>query len=47
MSFSSNSQELLERIHAALEAARAVLNRFTPGAIEAEYKVGHLSLIHI
>ncbi len=38
---SSNSQELLERIHAALEAARAVLNRFTPGAIETEYKVGH------
>ena len=38
---SSNSQEILERIHAALEAARAVLNRFTPGAIEAEYKVGH------
>ena len=37
----SNSQELLERIHAALEAAREVLNRFTPGAIEAEYKVGH------
>jgi myo-inositol-1(or 4)-monophosphatase len=41
MSSSSNSQELLERIHAALEAARAVLNRFTPGAIETEYKVGH------
>jgi myo-inositol-1(or 4)-monophosphatase len=29
------------RIHAALEAARSVLNRFTPGAIGAEYKVGH------
>lgn len=41
MSSSSNSQELLERIHSALEAARGVLNRFTPGAIEAEYKVGH------
>src|SRR4029077_21217958 len=41
MSSFSNSQELLERIHAALEAARAVLNRFTPGAIETEYKVGH------
>src|SRR5260221_7937618 len=41
MSSSSNSQELLERIHAGLEAARAVLNRFTPGAIETEYKVGH------
>src|SRR5208283_4193976 len=38
---SSNSAEFLERIHAALEAARAVLNRFTPGAIETEYKVGH------
>jgi len=31
----------LERIHAALEAAREVLNSFTPGAIETEYKVGH------
>ncbi len=41
MSSSSNSQELLKRIHAALEAARAVVNRFTPGAIGAEYKVGH------
>src|SRR6202051_5203769 len=36
-----SSKEILERIHAALEAARTVLNRFTPGAIEAEYKVGH------
>jgi myo-inositol-1(or 4)-monophosphatase len=40
-SSSSKSQELLERIHAALESARTVLNRFTPGAIETEYKVGH------
>ena len=38
---SSSSKETLERIDAALEAARAVLNRFTPGAIETEYKVGH------
>ena len=38
---SSSSSEILERIHAALEAAREVLNRFTPGAIETEYKVGH------
>jgi myo-inositol-1(or 4)-monophosphatase len=38
---SSASKETLERIHAALEAARSVLNRFTPGAIETEYKVGH------
>ncbi|MFZ1919695.1 MAG: 3'(2'),5'-bisphosphate nucleotidase CysQ [Terriglobales bacterium] len=38
---SSSSRETLERIHAALEAGREVLNRFTPGAIEAEYKAGH------
>src|ERR1700734_3699994 len=38
---SSLVKETLERIHAALEAARAVLSRFTPGAIETEYKVGH------
>jgi len=38
---SSSSKETLERIHAALEAAREVLNRFTPGAIDAEYKAGH------
>ena len=38
---SFSSQETLERIHAALEAAREVLNRFTPGAIDAEYKAGH------
>jgi myo-inositol-1(or 4)-monophosphatase len=38
---SYSSAETLERIHAALEAARDVLNRFTPGAVEAEYKVGH------
>ena len=37
----SSSHDTLQRIHAALEAAREVLNRFTPGAIEAEYKVGH------
>ncbi len=37
----SSNQELLQRIHSALEAARTVLNRFTPGAIETEYKVGH------
>ena len=38
---SYSSKETLERIHAALEAAREVLNRFTPGAIAAEYKAGH------
>jgi myo-inositol-1(or 4)-monophosphatase len=36
----TSSKETLERIHAALEEARTVLNRFTPGAIEAQYKVG-------
>ncbi len=36
-----SSKDTLERIHAALEAARSVLNRFTPGAIDAEYKAGH------
>jgi len=37
----TSSKETLERIHAALEAGREVLNRYTPGAIAAEYKVGH------
>jgi len=37
----TSSQDTLERIHAALEAAREVLNRFTPGAIDAQYKAGH------
>jgi myo-inositol-1(or 4)-monophosphatase len=34
-------QGVLDRIHSALEAGREVLNRFTAGAIEAEYKAGH------
>ena len=34
------SGETLERIHAALEAGREVLNRYTPGAIEARFKAG-------
>src|SRR5208337_2764714 len=38
---SSLNAETLQRIAAALEAAREILNRFTAGAIEAEYKVGH------
>lgn len=38
---SSDTKKTLERIHSALEAGREVLNRFTPGAIEAEYKAGH------
>ena len=33
--------DTLQRIHTALEAAQEVLNRFTPGAIETEYKSGH------
>ena len=37
----SSIRETLERIHAALEAGREVLNSFTPGAIDAEYKAGH------
>jgi myo-inositol-1(or 4)-monophosphatase len=32
---------ILERIQAGLEASRAVFARFTPGAIETEYKIGH------
>ena len=37
----SQQLEILSRIHAALEATRSVFERFTPGAIETEYKVGH------
>jgi myo-inositol-1(or 4)-monophosphatase len=33
--------EVLERIEAALDAAKNVFDRFTPGEIEAEYKAGH------
>jgi myo-inositol-1(or 4)-monophosphatase len=33
--------EILERIESALEAARKIFQRFTPGEIEAEYKSGH------
>jgi myo-inositol-1(or 4)-monophosphatase len=40
-SSSSLNTDTLQRIHSALEAARVVLNRFTPGAIETEYKIGH------
>jgi myo-inositol-1(or 4)-monophosphatase len=38
---SPSNTETLQRIRAALEAARAVFSRFTAGAIEAEYKAGH------
>jgi myo-inositol-1(or 4)-monophosphatase len=33
--------EILKRIHSAVEASREVFARFTPGAIETEYKTGH------
>jgi myo-inositol-1(or 4)-monophosphatase len=37
-----NSQsETLQRIQSALQAASEVFSRFTPGAIEYEYKIGH------
>jgi myo-inositol-1(or 4)-monophosphatase len=38
---SSAYADILQRIQAALEAARGVFERFTPGAIATEYKVGH------
>ena len=33
--------EIVKRIQSALEAARLVFERFTAGAIDAEYKLGH------
>jgi myo-inositol-1(or 4)-monophosphatase len=33
--------EILQRIHSALDAARTIFARFTPGEIQAEYKSGH------
>jgi myo-inositol-1(or 4)-monophosphatase len=38
---SSAYADILQRIEAAMDAARTVFARFTPGAIEAEYKIGH------
>lgn len=38
---SSAYADTLERIQNALEAAREVFERFTPGAIATEYKIGH------
>lgn len=38
---SSSYSDILLRIEAALDAARTVFARFTPGAIRTEYKVGH------
>jgi len=37
----SSYSEILERIEAALGAARKIFSCFTPGRIEAEFKVGH------
>ena len=37
----TNSSSTLQRIQSALDAAREIFKRFTPGAIEAEYKMGH------
>jgi myo-inositol-1(or 4)-monophosphatase len=37
----ANYSEVLERIGAALNEAKAIFARFTPGEIAAEYKVGH------
>ena len=33
--------DILKRIEAALQAAAGVFSRFTPGAIDAEFKAGH------
>ncbi|HTZ95079.1 MAG TPA: 3'(2'),5'-bisphosphate nucleotidase CysQ [Terriglobales bacterium] len=38
---SPSHTETLQRIQSALEAARQVFSRFTAGAIDAEYKIGH------
>jgi myo-inositol-1(or 4)-monophosphatase len=38
---SNSYAEILKRILAAIEATRPVFARFTPGAIETEYKIGH------
>jgi myo-inositol-1(or 4)-monophosphatase len=38
---SKSYADILQRIHSALEASRAVFARFTPGAIETQYKIGH------
>jgi myo-inositol-1(or 4)-monophosphatase len=37
---STSYDSILRRINAALTASRAIFARFTPGAIETEYKVG-------
>src|SRR6202041_3332036 len=37
----SADSDILVRIEAALEAARQVFDRFTPGEVETEFKAGH------
>src|SRR5579862_3868398 len=37
----NSNTETLQRIASAMDAAREVFTRFTPGAIETEYKIGH------
>jgi len=37
----SSYADILQRIQCALDAARVVFARFTPGEIETEYKAGH------
>src|SRR6202049_3813764 len=37
----SSYADIVQRIYAALDAARMVFARFAPGAIETEYKIGH------
>ena len=37
----SSYADILDRIQAALDAARLVFERFTPGAVATEYKAGH------
>jgi len=37
----SSDADTLQRIQSAMEAARVVLSRFTAGAIETEFKIGH------
>lgn len=37
----SSYSDILRRIEAALEEARSVFDRFTPGEVQAEFKAGH------
>jgi myo-inositol-1(or 4)-monophosphatase len=37
----SSYADILQRIQAALNAASQIFERFTPGAVETEYKAGH------